>query len=52
MPIKSVICGFKTENIENELTRKARHLDKLKNKLSKATVLDIIQGQQTNSHFI
>lgn len=44
MPIKSVICGFRTENIENELTRKVRQSDKLKNELSKATVLDIIQG--------
>ena len=33
--ITGVICGYRVEEIENELTRKARYLDKLIDELAK-----------------
>lgn len=33
--IKGVICGYRVENIENELMRNIRYLDKLVDELSK-----------------
>lgn len=33
--IKGVICGYRIEEIENELTRKIRYLDKLVDELAK-----------------
>ena len=40
--IKGVICGYRIEEIENELTRKARYLDKLIDELAKGKSLDKI----------
>lgn len=40
--IKGVICGYRIEEIENELTRKVRYLDKLIDELAKGKSLDKI----------
>lgn len=40
--IKGVICGYRIEEIENELTRKARYLDKLIDELAKGRKMDKI----------
>ena len=40
--IKGVICGYRIEEIENELTRKARYLDKLIDELAQGKSLDKI----------
>lgn len=40
--IKGVICGYRIEEIENELTRKVRYLDKVVDELAKGKKLDKI----------
>lgn len=40
--IKGTICGYKIEEIENELTRQVRYLDKLVDELAKGKVMDKI----------
>ena len=40
--IKGVICGYRVEEIENELTRSTRYLDKLVDELAKGKSLEKI----------
>lgn len=40
--IKGVICGYRVEEIENPLTRKARYLDKLIDELAKGKKMEKI----------
>lgn len=40
--IKGVICGYRIEDIENPLTRKARYLDKLVDELAKGKKMEKI----------
>lgn len=40
--ITGLICGYRIENIENELTRQARYLDKLVDELAKGRKMDKI----------
>jgi hypothetical protein len=40
--IKGVICGYRIEEIENELTRNVRYLDKLVDELAKGKVMEKI----------
>jgi hypothetical protein len=40
--ITGMICGYRIEDIENELTRKARYLDKLVDELAKGRKLEKI----------
>ncbi len=40
--IKGVICGYRIEEIENELTQKVRFLDKLVDELAKGRTMDKI----------
>lgn len=40
--IKGVICGYRIEEIDNELTRNVRYLDKLVDELAKGKKLDKI----------
>jgi len=40
--IKGVICGYRIEEIDNELTRKARYLDKLIDELAKGRKMEKI----------
>ena len=40
--IKGVICGYRVEEIENELTRKARYLDKVVDELAKGKKMEKI----------
>jgi hypothetical protein len=40
--ITGVICGYRVEDIQNPLTRKARYMDKLIDELAKGKNLDII----------
>ena len=40
--IKGVICGYRVEDIENELTRQARYLDKLVDELTKGKKMEKI----------
>lgn len=40
--ITGVICGYRVEEIENPLTRKARYLDKLVDELAKGRKMDKI----------
>lgn len=40
--IKGLICGYRIEEIENELTRKVRYLDKLVDELAKGKEMDKI----------
>lgn len=40
--ITGVICGYRVENIENELTQKVRQLDKLVDELAKGRKLEKI----------
>lgn len=37
--IKGTICGYRIEEIENELTRKVRYLDKLVDELAKGKAI-------------
>lgn len=43
--ITGVICGVRVENIENELTRKIRYLDKLVDELAKGRKMEKILRQ-------
>jgi len=40
--IKGVICGYRIEELENPLTKKARYLDKLVDELAKGKVMEKI----------
>lgn len=40
--IKGVICGYRVEEIENELTQKVRYLDKLVDELAKGKKMEKI----------
>lgn len=40
--ITGVICGYRIEEIDNELTRKVRYLDKLVDELAKGKAMDKI----------
>ena len=40
--IKGVICGYRIEEIENELTKKARYLDKLIDELARGRKMEKI----------
>lgn len=40
--IKGVICGYRIEEIENELTQQVRYLDKLVDELAKGRKIDKI----------
>ena len=40
--IKGVICGYRVEEIENELTQKVRYLDKLIDELAKGKKMEKI----------
>lgn len=40
--IKGVICGYRIEEIDNELTRKTRYLDKLIDELAKGRKMEKI----------
>lgn len=40
--IKGTICGYRVENIENEITRKIRYLDKLVDELAKGKKIEKI----------
>jgi len=40
--IKGVICGYRIEEIDNELTRKARYMDKLIDELARGRKMDKI----------
>jgi hypothetical protein len=40
--IKGVLCGYRIEEIENELTRKVRYLDKLVDELAKGRKMEKI----------
>jgi len=40
--IKGVICGYRIEEIDNELTRKCRYLDKLVDELARGRKMDKI----------
>ena len=40
--ITSMICGYRIEEIENPLTRKARYLDKLVDELAKGRTMEKI----------
>ncbi|MHA4740402.1 DUF2200 domain-containing protein [Dyadobacter sp. MSC1_007] len=40
--ITGLICGYRIENIENELTRQARYLDKLVDELAKGRKMEKI----------
>jgi hypothetical protein len=43
--IKGTICGYKIEEIENSLTKKARYLDKLVDELAKGKKMEKILRQ-------
>jgi hypothetical protein len=40
--IKGLICGYRIEELENELTRSVRYLDKLVDELAKGKAMDKI----------
>ena len=40
--IKGVICGYRIEELENQLTKKARYLDKLVDELAKGKAMEKI----------
>lgn len=40
--IKGVICGYRIEEIDNELTRNVRYLDKLIDELAKGKAIEKI----------
>lgn len=43
--IKGVICGYRIENIETQLTREARYMDKLVDELAKGRKMEKILRQ-------
>lgn len=49
--ITGVICGYRVEDIENELMRKIRYLDKLIDELAKGKTMDKIL-RTLQGHFI
>ncbi len=46
--IKGVICGYRIEEIQNELTKKVRYLDKLVDELANGKKMDKIMRSGTN----
>lgn len=44
--IKGVICGYRIEEIDNELTRQVRYLDKLVDELAKGRKIEKILRQK------
>ena len=44
--IKGVICGYRIEDLDNELTRQARYLDKLVEELARGKKLDKIMREK------
>ncbi len=46
--ITGVICGYRIEEIENPLTRKARYLDKLIDELAKGKTMEKILRKQAH----
>ncbi len=44
--IKGVICGYRIEEIDNELTRQTRYLDKLIDELARGRKMDKILRKQ------
>ena len=44
--IKGVICGYRIEEIDNELTRQTRYLDKLIDELAKGRKMDKILREE------
>jgi hypothetical protein len=44
--IKGVICGYRIEEIDNELTKQVRYLDKLIDELSKGRKMEKILRQE------
>ena len=40
--IKGLICGYRIEELENELTRNVRYLDKLVDELAKGKAMEKI----------
>lgn len=45
--IKGVICGYRIEEIDNELTRQVRYLDKLIDELAKGRKMEKILRQES-----
>lgn len=45
--IKGVICGYRIEELDNELTRQTRYLDKLVDELAKGRKMEKILRQPT-----
>jgi hypothetical protein len=45
--IKGVICGYRIEEIDNTLTRRARYMDKLVDELAKGRKMEKILRQRT-----
>ena len=45
--IKGVICGYRIEDIDNELTRKVRYLDKLVDELARGRKMEKIFREET-----
>lgn len=46
--IKGVICGYRVEDLDNELTQKVRYLDKLVDELAKGKKMEKILRNDTN----
>lgn len=44
--IKGVICGYRIEEIDNELTRQARYMDKLVDELAKGRKMEKILREE------
>lgn len=44
--IKGVICGYRIEDLDNELTRQARYLDKLVEELARGKKLEKIMREE------
>jgi len=44
--IKGVICGYRIEEIDNELTRQARYLDKLVDELARGRKMEKILREE------
>lgn len=44
--IKGVICGYRVEEIDNELTQKVRYLDKLVDELAKGRKMDKVLREE------
>ncbi len=46
--IKGVICGYRVEEIENQLTRQVRYLDKLVDELARGKKMEDILREEKN----